>query len=188
MGRMLSGLTSPTGRDAMLTIGGLLKDLGGGENGLATAQQLMAQRRKDAEDTEQRGIRARYLAGLAPEERAEAELDPVGHASNRRVTGMVLRKIAHGETLSPGEEAIKAGWSRRPAGDNSAAGLGTAKGDEAALFASPAVGADAPIAPNSAATETPPERVLDQLVEGEATAFANGQVWTLSGGRPVRVQ
>lgn len=64
-----------------------------------------------------------------------------------------------------------------------------------ATAAPPAAGAQAaqppapaPAQPAAAAGGAPPPRALSALREGTPTTFANGQTWTLQGGKPVRVK
>lgn len=56
------------------------------------------------------------------------------------------------------------------------------------------LGSDTPVGATPNATQAPdkpagiPDVAAKSLVEGKETVFKNGQVWTLRGGQPVRVE
>lgn len=107
------------------------------------------------------------------------------------VIGRLALKMSKGEALNPGEQKV---WDQydewRQKSGTMLPGMGGGMYGQPAADpdAMPPPGGPAPAQPapaaKPAASATPP---VSKLKEGEKTTFANGQVWTLRNGKPVRV-
>lgn len=152
---------------------------------------VLAKAAQGAELTPQeQQIYDRWRNGVPDEER------PV-RPSLSAVHGAIAEKMARGEPLTPGEQKV---WEDRSRGGDALAALLGGAGladDEIPMRAAPAGGAPArpaaparpraaPPPPRKAASQPPPAAVA-KLKEGVITRFANGQQWTLRGGKPVQV-
>lgn len=133
--------------------------------------------------------------------KADAKIQP----DTQQVIGGILAKLAAGETLSPSaQQALDTYGKWRtsggggggdpfdlPAGSSVTIGAGAtpAAGAPPAvpLAAAPPAAAPAPAAPAANLNAIPPAAVA-KLKEGVMHPFANGTVWTLRGGKPIRVK
>lgn len=103
-----------------------------------------------------------------------------------QIAAGIAAKIAAGQPLSPGEQKIYDDYnaSRQAGGMFGIPGMAN-YGDENPAAAPGQAQPAAPAKPAQPAPSTPP---IDRLSEGVNTRFANGQVWTLRGGKAQRVK
>lgn len=152
-----------------------------------------AEQRQQAEFDWRKTYDERKLAldAQAEERRAQAAGNP--DSSPSKVVGPLYRKLVNGEALSTGEKAALNYYKLDPMTARAVSGAEDDGSDEYARpggAAPPPNGTRRPTPPPGAASagDRPPPRALSALQENVPTTFANGQVWALKNGQPVRVK
>ena len=158
-------------------------------------------RRQDAEFAYRQEHDAEELRLARAREARESANATNPDSSPAKVMGPIFRKMANGEPLTEGETRALQYYKLDPltaaAVDGGAPAGGEygdappvgGRGGPAPYPASSAGGHAAPPPPAArAGPPAPPPQALQQLKEGQTTTFANGQAWTLKGGKPVRVR